>query len=185
MDSKYYDNWTQTHSGKQFFLFHPEFDSIDIDDIAHSLSMQCRFNGHTKTFYSVAEHSYWASHIVSPENALTALMHDAGEAYISDIPKPFKLALGDEVQDMEDLILDVIAEKYGFETPLPSEVKRADLEMLLWEKKHMMRQTEHRWGYEDIPLQLIGHPFTPELEGWDQATAKAKFLERFNELTSV
>ena len=83
-----------TYSGKPFFPMDPRPEEIRIEDIAHSLSMQCRFNGHTKWFYSVAQHcSIMAEAMMSDgyaEYAFEALMHDAAEAYIGDLIRPVK-----------------------------------------------------------------------------------------------
>ena len=160
---KFFENWTQTYTGKQFRLMNPTQDSICLDDIAHSLSMQCRFNGHTQRFYSVAEHCWWASHIVSPENALQALMHDASEAYISDIPKPFKLMLGFFVEMIEHQHLSAIGEKFGFSADLTSEVKAADVEMLLHEREQALIPTEHKWS----PYVENFVPFLAKQQGVD------------------
>ena len=82
--------WIETYSGKQFYLDGTDTDSIVIEDIAHALANLCRYNGHTNRFYSVAEHSVLVSYAVPKEYALWGLMHDASEAYLSDIPRPFK-----------------------------------------------------------------------------------------------
>ncbi|MEM4379972.1 MAG: hypothetical protein QXL01_04720, partial [Thermoplasmatales archaeon] len=80
--------WIETYSGKKFdYLAQSE---LDIEDIAHALSNLCRFNGHTRVFYSVAEHSVNVSSMVPPELKIAALLHDAAEAYIGDVPSPLK-----------------------------------------------------------------------------------------------
>lgn len=85
-------DWIQTYTGKRFYPLEPDADLICIKDIAHSLSMQCRFNGHTAKFYSVAEHSVKLSRefFCGWHYKLAALLHDASEAYLSDIPRPIK-----------------------------------------------------------------------------------------------
>lgn len=91
--------WIQTFTGKKFYPLDPDPEQICIEDIAHSLSLQCRFSGHTKRFYSVAEHSVEVARnwFVDPDHReprtgkLMALLHDASEAYLSDIPRPLKL----------------------------------------------------------------------------------------------
>ena len=88
-------DWIQTYTGKKFFPLKPNPADICIEDIAHSLSMQCRFAGHSKQFYSVAQHcnamvNCWFPHPEQRELAKYALLHDASEAYLTDIPRPLK-----------------------------------------------------------------------------------------------
>ena len=60
-------DWIQTYSGKKFYPLDPRPEDIDIRDIAHALSLNCRFNGHCRCFYSVAEHSVGVSSSQSPD----------------------------------------------------------------------------------------------------------------------
>src|SRR5579872_2947230 len=82
--------WIQTASGLEFPLFEPRLDAINIEDIAHGLSMICRFTGQCARFYSVAEHSVHVSHLVPREDAAWGLLHDAAEAYLGDVASPLK-----------------------------------------------------------------------------------------------
>ena len=79
-----------TFTGKIIDPINPDPEDIDIRDIAHSLSQQCRFTGHTSEFYSVAEHSVLVSEAVPARDAALGLMHDATEAYLADLAKPIK-----------------------------------------------------------------------------------------------
>lgn len=93
-DYFYEDPYIHTRSGR-FYLKAPRF---DVDDIAHSLGMLCRFNGHTARFYSVAEHCCLVAYLMAKYvggDPFEGLLHDAGEAYLSDIPTPFKRLLPD------------------------------------------------------------------------------------------
>lgn len=173
--------YSQTYTGKKFYYFDAKLDQIDIIDIAHALANQCRFNGHCHPFYSVAEHCYHASYLVPPEDALEALLHDASEAYIGDIPKPLKMGISDIIHPIEDGILDLVFEKFelGKTTPLSDSVKAVDFEMLYWEKQALMVDS-HTWGcFEDVSF-----PENQKLDlpCWSPETAKVKFLERFEEL---
>ena len=73
------ESYIETVSGRKFYFLNPNPEDIDIEDIAHALSMQCRFTGHTKWFYSVAEHAIWVSYLVPVHLALEGLLHDASE----------------------------------------------------------------------------------------------------------
>lgn len=139
---QFHFDWIQTYSGKKFYLPNPTEDMIDIVDIAHALSMMCRFNGHVKNFYSVAEHSVYVSDNVPEEHQLAALLHDASEAYIADIASPFKKMLGNYAE-LEDQIMRVIAKKFGFEYPLHPKIHRADIAQLRTEAILLMTHYPH------------------------------------------
>lgn len=83
-------SWIQTFTGKKVFPLAMTTDMVDIKDIAHALSLKCRFTGHCRTFYSVAEHSMRVAELVRPELKLAALLHDAAEAYLPDFARPIK-----------------------------------------------------------------------------------------------
>jgi len=86
--TEYDEHWITTYTGKRFHYLDPQPEEIDIVDIAHALSLTCRFGGHCKEFYSVAEHSIRVAEIVPKEFQLLALLHDAGEAYTGDVQSP-------------------------------------------------------------------------------------------------
>lgn len=149
----------QTYTGKSFDLRNFTPDDIDMRDISHSLSLQCRFTGHCKRFYSIAQHSFHASFFCK-EYPLVALLHDAAEAYIGDIGKPLKVTLhSDDLEQLEDNLLRAIFKKYIPDyTPtgklLPPEVKEVDLRMLATEKRDLMNDSEEWFmlkGYEPYP----------------------------------
>jgi 5'-deoxynucleotidase YfbR-like HD superfamily hydrolase len=83
-------SWIQTYQGGCFEPFNPHPDQIHIRDIAHALALTCRFTGHCLDFYSVAQHSVMVSQIVSHKHALAGLLHDASEAYLTDVASPIK-----------------------------------------------------------------------------------------------
>jgi uncharacterized protein len=168
--------WIQTFTGIQFWPMDARSDDIDIKDIAHSLSMLCRFNGHCKRFYSVAEHSIHVSRVVAPEHAVWGLLHDAAEAYLSDIPKPLKRELT-KFNKLEDRLLKVIAKRFGLMTDIPSEVKQADLVLLATEKAVLMSK-------EPAPWMKMPEPLDPRMiQGWGPDQAEKAFIDRFGELT--
>lgn len=137
--------WIETYSGKQFYLDGTDTDSIVIEDIAHALANLCRYNGHTNRFYSVAEHSVLVSYAVPKEYALWGLMHDASEAYLSDIPRPFKAMIAN-YKTMEANVMARIAKKYGMEPTEPAIVKNADSALLYPEAQHLMASRGELWA---------------------------------------
>ena len=155
-------NSIMTSSGKYFNFIDTEPDMFDIEDIAHSLSMQCRFGGHIPRFYSVAQHSVLCSQIIEPEYALGALLHDTSEAYLMDIPTPLKNLLP-EYKSMEDRLMRVAANKYGFEYPLNPSVKAVDSKMLNIEFNGVMLGDEN-------------------FDCWTQKESKEVFLETYHKL---
>ena len=109
-------SYITTFTGKHFDPVNPDMSQVDIIDIAHALSLICRGNGHVQTFFSVGQHCINAAREAaalgySKRLVLACLLHDAGEAYMSDVPRPLKAAMPEYVQ-IENRLLDLIYEKY-------------------------------------------------------------------------
>ena len=101
-----------TYTGKHFDPLEPDMECVDIRDIAHALSLTCRGNGHVKNFFSVGQHCVYCAleaeaRGYSRRVILGCLLHDASEAYMSDVPRPFKEMLS-EYQKLEDKLIDMI-----------------------------------------------------------------------------
>lgn len=172
------DCYLETVSGKKFDFINPKNKDIDIEDIAHSLSMQCRFTGHSWKFYSIAEHSINASRMCSPENKLWALLHDASEAYLTDVASPVKPHLTN-YKPMEKVIMDAICLKFGLPTDMPEEVHEADMVLLKREAFELMHSGGTDWVKNDVSRVFIKK--TPIL-GYDPVKAKKLFLDKFYEI---
>lgn len=128
----------RTYTGLYMNVFEPTLDMICIEDIAHSLSYQCRFGGHLPTFYSVAQHSLNCMYLTDDTQLkMAALLHDASEAYLLDIPSPIKKRLPN-YKEIEDRLMNLIAEKFGFVYPLQEEIKKIDKIMLELEWDNLM-----------------------------------------------
>lgn len=167
----------QTQSGSYFNFIHPELSEFTIEDIACALSKLCRFTGHTRTFYSVAQHSRMVSQIVPPEDALAGLLHDASEAFLNDINSPLKQLLP-QYQVIEKRVEAAIMNRFGLSATLPPSVKRADLIMLATEKRDLLPGcVDGHWeiirGVEPLPDTL--NPLEPTCAYYD-------FLDRFHAL---
>lgn len=122
------DSVIRTQHGKFFNAFDPDPRLIDIRDIAHALSITNRWTGHTKEPYSVARHSIFCCELLTvkqPEYALEGLLHDAAEAYLNDIARPYKKRLPSYL-DLEDHLNRAIATKFNLAYPFPSIVKSID-----------------------------------------------------------
>lgn len=173
-------NWIQTVSSRMFDVVNPDVSMVDIDDIAHSLSMLCRFNGHGTQFYSVAEHSVHVSHEIDPDMALAGLLHDAAEAYLGDVPSPLKKQLP-EFKAFEDRVEVVIGQAFGIDAELFKcvELKRADIQVLVDEKEVLMAPSPSPWP-AGAPA-----PKNPErIMAWNPQKSCDEFLKRFQQLTN-
>lgn len=168
-------NWIATYTGEWIEPLNPLPERIKIEDIAHSLAMQCRFTGHTSKFYSTAQHSYHVSEIVPDEYKLWGLLHDASEAYVSDVARPVKHSFsefGDIYRAVEEKLAEAVAERFGLVWPEPPEVKVADKMMLRAEQRDLMPNDPNEGAIWDKTV-------TP----WGPEKAERKFLERFIELS--
>jgi len=170
--------WMETHAGKRLSLpVTPEM--LDIEDISHALSFQCRYAGHTNRFYSVAEHcclvsDYVFRHTKDARHALAALLHDASEAYLVDIPKPIKPYLANYAE-LEQQIEIEVAKKWNVDYPWSALIKQADCRILIDERRELFHDTGFDWG---LPVdEALG----VQVEGLEPRFAKAQFLERFHD----
>ena len=170
-------HYIHTFTGRKFYPLAPTVDDIDIRDVAHSLALQARWNGHSRTFYSVAEHSVRVSLACAARDALWGLLHDAGEAYLKDLPKPLKDSepFGTGYRAAEDSLMEVIAKRFGLDAKEPASVKRADSVLLHTEARDLFTAGTHEWADPNM-----AQPTT--LKPLDWRAAEAWFLERFRAL---
>jgi len=148
----------QTQSGLYFNLLNPRPEDVRIEDIAHALANLCRFGGHTRRFYSVAQHSLLVAELVPPGLAFQALLHDAAEAYCGDMISPLKMCVPGYVT-IQKRIEAAVAERFNIPHELPAEIKRADLVALATERRDLMPDCPHKWdcldGVEPHPMPEI------------------------------
>lgn len=172
-------NWILTHSGRQFDFLNPTTAMIDPLDIAHALARLCRFNGHTHTHYSVAQHSLLVCELVPREDQLPALIHDATEAYLGDITSPLK-ALIPEYRKIEQRVWDVICEHFDIDPVLPESVKRADIVTLATERRDLMPSHPEQWeclrGIPAMPERIT--PLTAEVAGMQFFSRLMELMQR-------
>jgi hypothetical protein len=191
--------WIQTFTGRKAEPFHLKPDQVCIEDIAHALSNICRFGGHCRNFYSVAQHSVQMSWAVWTDNplpavgraklSLCALMHDAAEAYLGDVVRPLKellcvnmgpnAAAFDECEVRAQWAIQVALGLPGGTAFLKTdELKLADLRMLATERRDLM-------SLEPEPWMELPEPYSDRItEGWSASNAEVKFRLRYSWLQS-
>ncbi len=185
--------WIQTFSCKRFHLLNPQPEDICIEDIAHALSMQPRFSGHTSVVYSVAQHSIEVyrkcyGHL----QKFAGLMHDASEAYICDICAPLKHS-GKMAQyiKVERKIQNAINKKFGLGycdypetyswTESLFEMKRIDKRMCATEAVSFMSPLDEAWKeyMKEYP------PYNEDIEPMTQKVAEREFLREFRSMDKL
>jgi hypothetical protein len=171
-------DWVQTYTGRVMYPLDPRPEEINIIDIAHALSNLCRFTGHVRTFYSVAEHSVRVSNVCDVQDALWGLLHDASEAYLADMSRPMKRTsdFGPLYHQAEARLMAVICEKYGLPQDMPESVSVADTRLLMTEKRDLMHGCNKPWEDTGEPIEGLIFP-------WNPFMGERRFLERFASLT--
>lgn len=165
------------NSGSYFDFVDPAGCTFTIDDVAHGLSMTCRFAGQCRDFYSVAQHSVLLSEIVPEEDAYAGLMHDAAEAFVEDMSRPLKDLVA-EYRVVEKRVEAAVFARFGVPCPLPASVKEADIVMLATEQRQLMRNRDD-WNY------TRGRATAPiTITSWSPAEAEARFLDRHAEISA-
>lgn len=152
------DDWMETASGVRFHFLNPSPEQVVLEDVALALSRACRYGGHTRRFYSVAEHCCLMSDWVleqpwgDPMKALVALHHDDAEAYIGDLPRPAKQNMP-QFKAVEERIDEAVARRFGLEYPHPAWLKDVDTRILVDERAAVMRRSGNAWSIDgQLPL---------------------------------
>lgn len=163
-----------TITGDFFNVQEPQLSVVNIEQIAHALSNICRYTGHCREFYSVAQHSVLVSYLVPAPLALYGLLHDASEAFIGDVASPLKNILP-EYKAIEDRVERHVLGQFGLSPPMPPEVKAADTIALATERRDLMPPCGEIW---DFLKDVQPHPceIVPKLP----MSAKAIFLARYD-----
>jgi len=145
MEDRINQGWYQTFTGLKFNPLAPEDHPFDIRDIAHGLSLECRYGGQCRWHYSVAQHSVMVARHLPHHLMIIGLMHDASEAYIKDLPYPLKAALPD-YRAIEAKVVACICKRFGLPEELPPEVKEADKIALATERRFLINNPHgHTW----------------------------------------
>jgi hypothetical protein len=191
--------WTQTYTGRIVYPLALQPEDVCIEDIAGALSRHCRFNGHCRTFYSVAQHSIWCKQRMEdlgsePHASMAALLHDAPEYVLPDLCAPIKWAFGiagdngyQSFEDVERRVLNAIAKGLRQstlsriacdDTILHKLIKHVDLEALATERRDLMSECRREWG----PMPA---PVGPTLRAWSPPEAEERFLEAYSQLVTA
>ena len=173
-----------TASGEYFDFLNPDPDSFTIEDIAYALSNICRYGGHCKPYYSVAQHCVYVSLEVPEEFALHALLHDAHEAFVGDIPSPLKRLLPD-FRKIEKIAEEVVLRKFNVHDSEESHriVKEADLVALRTEREVLLPPGEEGdawWWVVEEGIRVS----TQKIEPIPPKEAFEQFMYRFDEILS-
>jgi hypothetical protein len=178
----------QTYSGRRVSPFAPEPGDIEIEDISHALSHLCRFGGHCRTFYSVAQHCCVVADAVEAaggdaETALAALLHDASEAYLGDLPHPLKhrSPLGEHYRAIEAPLQRAIHERFSLPRETSPLVKQLDRAALAAERSLLMRPADDDWWPELDGVTALD----VRIELWPPERAAAEFMSRYARLEAT
>lgn len=192
------ENEVETFSGAYVDVSNPQPETISLEDIAHALAYTCRYGGHCKSFYSVAEHAVFVSRRLDRKGfsralQLAGLHHDDAEAYLGDIPRPLKPLLGFGYEALTARMDRAIEDALNIpvDPKFHREIKKADNWSLFVEARHLLPSGGHgwwdgeqgaeRWGIDDIPSRIVIPDYW--LGGLNPAEAETLFLERHKELT--
>jgi hypothetical protein len=180
-----YKGWIGTYTGKAFSVMNPEVSRADINiyDIAHSLAMCCRWTGHVRRHYSVAQHSVlvarWLKrHGHGTTTQLLGLLHDSPETYIQDLSRPVKEELPD-YKVIENRLMDAILARFGL-PGMREVIKTADDALLVTEWRDLMRRNPRKWDYiPKAPAQV------ERISRWWPCRAEFQFLWTYGKLTGT
>lgn len=170
-------DWIQTFSGRQFWPLDPRTDEVFVEDIAHALAMQCRYAGHCLRFYSVAEHSVLlarkAMRLGGAADARWALLHDASEAYLLDLPRPLKRSVTG-YREAEARVMENVCDRFGLPADMPQLVHDLDSRIIGDERANLARSVA-AWDFDPEPIGVV-------LKFWTPADAENAFLAEFERL---
>jgi hypothetical protein len=194
MESHRMGDWMQTFTQRKFYPLDPRPDDVCIEDIAHALANICRYGGHVKHHYSVAQHSIYVAAIVGkadPAHALSALLHDAAEAYIGDMVRPLKKSMA-TFRDAEAGIMQAICKRFKLPLVESELLHDVDYRICFSEADALLHGGTELWSWKvegahrgisesEWPKEYL-EDRQHEFPWWDPTTAKARFLETFARL---
>lgn len=171
------------NSGHLFNIANPDPDDFRISDIAHALGNLCRFGGHVRNFYSIAQHSVYVSYLVPHHKRKAALLHDGTEAYMVDLPRPVK-RMFPEYSVQEKILGGKLAMAFGLPVDAfeDQDIHQADDLMLALEIAALTVNPEVYYATgvarPDRTIRSVDSGF----KLWSPMGAKGRFLLRYNQL---
>lgn len=191
-DSWIAGSWMETNTGRIFYPLAPCAKDVYIDDIAHALAYQCRYGGHARFHYSVAQHSVlladYAASRYDPRRAetkhgpwdeptaaragLIMLMHDSAEGYLVDLPRPIKHAMP-QYLEAEARLEQILFPLFGLPYPMPAWAKELDNRIIVDERPQLMTRNSNSWSADGL------EPLGIKIRRWSPRRANWEFLRRF------
>lgn len=177
-------DYIQTFAGIKYYPLDPLPEEVSREDIAHALSLKCRFGGMCREFYSVAEHSIRVADYLDKkynewELTRIGLMHDAAEAYVSDVLRPIKSFIP-RFSEIEKMNEQAICERFKIDYPLDIRYKEADNRWLITEAKQLLdEKLVERWNFKPSPILSteLHLQYGVDLPKWGPKEAEKIMLE--------
>lgn len=178
---KEFDGGIEAFSGRLLYPLAPRVSDVDIKDIAHALGNKCRYTGHCREFYSVAQHSVLVSEFVDRSLALAGLLHDASEYILPDVASPVKGRLKG-FREIEEGALDAVFKKFGIlhirdDEAAMAAIKAADLAVMAVEVRDLMPGNSRYWS--KLPP---ADPYRDVLNPWSPKESRDRFLARYEQI---
>ena len=171
--------YMKTYLGNKLNPLDPKEEDIKIEDIAHALSYICRGNGQVTHFYSVGQHCINAAKEAEARNEsyrvkLASLLHDASEAYMSDVIRPIKQFLP-KYKEIEENFLEKVYNRFGLGELTDEEktkVKSIDDALLDYDMAMLLAEDKPEGGFRFVR--------TPDIEFKVFEEVEKEYLEIFN-----
>ena len=176
-----YSGGIESCGGKMLYPLSPRVSDVSIEEIAHALGNKCRYTGHCRDFYSVAQHSVLVSEFVDRKLALAGLLHDSSEYILPDVATPVKSRLKG-FREIEEAVLDAVFKRFGIlsvrlSEPAMAEIKVADLAVMAIEVRDLMPGNPEYWS--NLPE---ADPYRDVTNPWPPKEARQKFLDRYEQI---